>query len=48
MLIAAALMIIFCKTKPSEAVDGSVFKSGLVAVAVSTGICLLLSHMFFA
>ena len=38
MLIAAALMIIFCKTKPSEAVEGSVFRSGMVAVVAIFGI----------
>ena len=47
MLIAAALMIIFCKTKPSEAVEGSVFRSGMVAVVAIFGIAWM-SDTFFA
>ena len=46
MLIAAALMIIFCKTKPSVAVEGSVFKSGMVAVVAIFGIAWMSDTLF--
>lgn len=46
MLIAAALMIIFCRTRPSEAVEGSVFKSGMVAVVAIFGIAWMSDTLF--
>lgn len=47
MLIAAAIMIIFCKTKPQAAVEGSVFKNGMVAVVAIFGIAWM-SDTFFS
>lgn len=47
MLTTSALMILFCKAKPSEAVTGSVFRSGMVAVIAIYGIAWM-SDTFFA
>jgi len=47
MLVAASLMIIFCKAKPADAVGGSVFRSGMVAVIAIFGIAWM-SDTFFS
>ena len=46
MLCAAALMIIFCGSKTSKAVEGSVFKSGMVAVVAIYGIAWMADTFF--
>ena len=47
MIAAAALMIIFCKAKPKVAIDGAVWKNGLVAVIAIYGIAWM-SDTYFA
>lgn len=47
MLCAAALMIVFCDAKPPKAVEGKVFKSGMVAVIAIFGIAWM-SDTFFS
>lgn len=47
MLCAAAFMIIFCKSKPSDAVQGKVFQSGMVAVIAIFGVAWM-ADTFFA
>ena len=47
MLTVAALMIISCNARPSKAVSGAVFKSGMVAVVAIYGIAWL-ADTFFA
>jgi len=46
MLCAAALMIIICKAKPKSAVDGTVWKSGMVAVVAIFGIAWMADTLF--
>lgn len=46
MLTAAAVMIIFCGAKPSEAISGSVFKSGMVAVVAIFGLAWMADTLF--
>ena len=46
MLSTAALMVIFCGAKPSEAASGSVFKSGMVAVIAIFGIAWMSDTLF--
>lgn len=46
MITAAGLMIIFCKAKPKEAVSGSVWQSGMVAVVAIYGIAWLADTYF--
>lgn len=38
MLVAAALMVMFCKAKPKSAVSGAVWQNGMVAVVAIYGI----------
>ena len=46
MICAAALMIIFCKAKPKNAVAGTVWQSGMVAVVAIYGIAWLANTYF--
>ena len=46
MLCAAALMIIVCKAKPSKAVGGKVFQSGMVAVVAIFGLAWMSDTLF--
>ena len=46
MISAAALMIIFCKAKPKQAVAGAVWQSGMVAVVAIYGIAWLADTYF--
>lgn len=46
MITAAAFMIIFCKANPKQAVDGAVWKSGMVAVVAIYGIAWLADTYF--
>lgn len=46
MITAAALMIIICKANPKNAVDGAVWKSGMVAVVAIYGIAWLADTYF--
>ena len=46
MLTVAALMILTCKARPSKAVSGAVFKSGMVAVVAIYGIAWLADTYF--
>lgn len=46
MLTVAALMITTCKARPSKAVSGAVFKSGMVAVVAIYGIAWLADTYF--
>ena len=46
MIMAAALMIIFCKTQPKKAVAGPVWQSGMVAVVAIYGIAWLADTYF--
>ena len=46
MLTAAACIIIFCDTKPSVAVNGAVWKSGMTAVIAIYGIAWLSDTYF--
>lgn len=46
MISAAALMIILCKADPKKAVDGAVWKSGMVAVVAIYGIAWLADTYF--
>ncbi len=46
MVVAAALMIIFCKAKPKKAVAGPVWQSGMVAVVAIYGIAWLADTFF--
>lgn len=48
MLTTAALMILFCDAKPREAVKGTVFKSGMVAVVAIYGIAWMSDTLFGA
>lgn len=48
MLTAAALMILFCEAAPSEAVRGTVFRSGMVAVIAIFGIAWMSDTLFGA
>lgn len=47
MIAAAALMIIFCKAKPKVAIDGAVWKNGMVAVIAIYGIAWM-NDTYFA
>lgn len=47
MIAAAALMIICCKAKPKVAIDGAVWKNGMVAVIAIYGIAWM-SDTYFA
>lgn len=47
MIAAAALMVIFCKAKPKVAIDGAVWKNGMVAVIAIYGIAWM-SDTYFA
>lgn len=47
MIAAAALMIIFCKAKSKVAIDGAVWKNGMVAVIAIYGIAWM-SDTYFA
>lgn len=47
MIAAAALMIMFCKAKPKEAVSGAVWQNGMVAVIAIYGIAWM-SDTFFS
>lgn len=46
MIMAAALMIIFCKAQPKKAVAGPVWQSGMVAVVAIYGIAWLADTYF--
>jgi len=46
MLCAAATMIILCKASPKKAVDGAVWKSGMVAVVAIYGIAWMADTLF--
>ncbi len=46
MITAAALIIIFCKAKPADAVHGPVWQSGMVAVVAIYGIAWLADTYF--
>ena len=46
MLVAAGLMIIFCKAKPAVATSGKVFQSGMVAVIAIFGIAWMADTYF--
>lgn len=46
MISAAALMIMFCKTKPKEAISGAVWQSGMVAVVAIYGIAWMANTYF--
>jgi len=46
MISAAALMIIFCKAQPKQAVAGAVWQSGMVAVVAIYGIAWLANTYF--
>jgi len=46
MLVACALMIIFCKAKPKNAVSGPVWQNGMVAVVAIYGIAWM-SNTYF-
>lgn len=46
MLTAAALMIIFCKAKPKNAIKGAVWQNGMVAVIAIYGIAWM-SNTYF-
>ncbi len=46
MIMAAALMIIFCKAEPKKAVAGPVWQSGMVAVVAIYGIAWLADTYF--
>lgn len=48
MLTTAALMILFCKAKPADAVKGSVFRSGMTAVVAIYGIAWMADTLFGA
>ena len=48
LITAAALMIIFCDTKPKSAVAGKVWQSGMVAVVALYGIAWLANTFFGA
>ena len=47
MIAAAAFMIIFCKAKPKNAIEGKVWQSGMVAVVAIYGVAWL-ADTFFA
>lgn len=46
MISAAAIMILFCKAKPQDAVRGSVWQSGMVAVVAIFGIAWMADTYF--
>ena len=46
MLVAAALMIVFCKASPKKAVAGTVWQSGMVAVVAIYGIAWMADTLF--
>jgi anaerobic C4-dicarboxylate transporter DcuB len=46
MIMAAALMIIFCKAKPKDAIQGAVWQNGMVAVVAIYGIAWM-SNTYF-
>lgn len=46
MLLAAGLMIIFCKSEPKKAIAGPVWQSGMVAVVAIYGIAWLADTFF--
>lgn len=46
MIVAAALMIIFCKAKPKAAISGAVWQNGMVAVVAIYGIAWM-SNTYF-
>lgn len=46
MLVACALMIIFCKAKPKAAISGAVWQNGMVAVVAIYGIAWM-SNTYF-
>ena len=46
MIVAAALMIIFCKAQPKKAVAGPVWQSGMVAVVAIYGIAWMADTYF--
>lgn len=46
MICAGALMILFCKASPRKAVEGAVWKSGMVAVVAIYGIAWLADTYF--
>ena len=46
MIVAAALMIIFCKASPKKAVSGPVWQSGMVAVVAIYGIAWMADTYF--
>ena len=46
MIVAAALMIIFCKAQPKKAVSGPVWQSGMVAVVAIYGIAWMADTYF--
>ena len=46
MIVAAALMIIFCKAKPKKAMGGAVWQNGMVAVVAIYGIAWM-SNTYF-
>jgi len=48
LITVAALMIIFCKAKPKEAVAGNVWQAGMVAVVAIYGIAWMANTFFSA
>ena len=46
MIVAAALMIVFCKAQPKKAVAGPVWQSGMVAVVAIYGIAWMADTFF--
>lgn len=46
MLVAAALIVIFCKASPKKAVAGAVWQSGMVAVVAIYGIAWMADTLF--
>ena len=46
MIVAAALMILFCKASPKKAVGGAVWQSGMVAVVAIYGIAWMADTYF--
>ena len=46
LIAAAALMVLFCKANPKEAVDGAVWKAGMTAVVAILGIAWMADTYF--
>ena len=48
MLVAGALIVLFCKVKPSEINNGSVFKAGMTAIFAVFGVAWMADTFFSA